>query len=301
MNLSFLPGRLYGMNRPVSKVPSTLPFPGVSTPSHNYLTSLQRNPPHTLKVLVELLAFYFFNAFDAKRAPSDIFTFAEPVLAWAKQPAEFVELHATADGEIHYFVISGSNAAGPLARCAHDLNEIVSWTEHKHRTPFCPSTAVNHDLLFVLKLADALFTWVVVQATPTASDGTDLLTSLEDKSMFSTKRALELLNTLSIGSDTTTNTRLTLLRVVASFKQIILKGRMTKAAVQASLSTEMFATFTAAMSPSEIIANIVAKLVPLGSEGEHEVETEAKTPKKEAPIGSRGKSKAKSKEDSDDR
>ncbi|KAJ7462035.1 hypothetical protein FB451DRAFT_1404526 [Mycena latifolia] len=92
----------------------------------------------------------------------------------------------------------------PAATSAYDLNDIVSWMKHRHRTPFCIPAASNPDLIFVLKLADGSFIWVVFQVTPEASDGSDLFACLEDDGLFRDeehdpdaslhKRAMELLN-----------------------------------------------------------------------------------------------------------
>ncbi|KAJ7098652.1 hypothetical protein B0H15DRAFT_797342 [Mycena belliarum] len=188
--------------------------------------------------------------------------------AWAKQSAELVELHAAADGQTRYSVISKGDFADPLVTCAKDLGEtqIVAWMEHKQRSPFCIPTTSNPDLMFVLKLADGSFIWVVVAVTPETSDGKNLLTSLAEPSLFPgeehdtdtslQQRAIQLVNTLP-SSGRVPKTGPTVLRVVASFEnQIQLKRRTTKAAPHASLSMSMFQRLTAAVSSLEIMTQI---------------------------------------------
>jgi hypothetical protein len=56
--------------------------------------------------------------------------------------------------------------------------------EHKHRTPFCIPAATNPDLIFVLRLADGSFVWVVVQASPKSSNGREILACLGEENLF---------------------------------------------------------------------------------------------------------------------
>lgn len=141
----------------------------------SYLDCLQQGPPTTAKAFSACLAFYFSRAFDAKPNLSDIFTFPAPAPpAWAKHPVELVGLH-TATGTVT-----------PLATSVSSLADIVSWMEHSSPTPFCiPAVeASTPDLLFVLKLKNGAYLWVVMQVTPTTSNGSDLLKSLEEVHLF---------------------------------------------------------------------------------------------------------------------
>ncbi|KAJ7510880.1 hypothetical protein B0H11DRAFT_2183616 [Mycena galericulata] len=265
-----LAGAAMWMTRPPPKATGISRRPPV--PSHTYLTALQRDPPHTAETFAKCLAFYFSRAFVSKPAVSDLLTFPKPLPAWAKQSAELVELHANEDGDINYSVISESDVVGPLATSAHYLKAIVSWMEHKDRTAFCLPAARNPDLLFAMRLANGSFIWVVVQATPSASDGNDLLACLEEEQLFRDEehdpdfsahnRAIQLLNTPPTGSGTATSAAPTVLRVVVSFEdQLFLKKAAKKAAPQASLSMEMFRELTAAISPSEIVETMVASFL----------------------------------------
>ncbi|KAJ7108407.1 hypothetical protein C8R43DRAFT_1162224 [Mycena crocata] len=241
-------------------------------PPHNYLTMLQRYPPHTAEAFANCLAFHFAHAFSAKPILSEIFTFGKPVPTWAKQSVELVELHVAEDTQLHYSVVSPSDFAGPLAVSASNLDEVVAWIEHEHRTPFCLPVSSNPDLIFAVKLADGSFMWIIVQATPIATDGIDLLMSLEEKNLFcdperdpdkvAHKRAVELLSALPSDSGTSQTSSPTMLRVVASFTdQIVLKTRTIKAAPQASLSIDMFHQLAATVSPSEVVATVVANVL----------------------------------------
>ncbi|KAJ7510875.1 hypothetical protein B0H11DRAFT_2215613 [Mycena galericulata] len=257
---------LAGMARQMNQPPSPSDSPKMP---HNYLSALQRQPPHSAKTFAMCLAFYFSRALTLCPMLSDLFTFASPIPVWANEAAELVGLHANEEGDIRYSVISGSDGIGPLATSADDLNEIVSWMEHKHHTPFCLPSLTNPDLLFVMKLANGSFLWVVVQATPSASGGGDLLACLHEKELFrdeardpdltAHKRAIELLNTSPTGSKSAVPT---VLRVVASFEdQIVLTKRTTKAAPRASLSMDSFRQVSATVSPSEIVESMVASVL----------------------------------------
>jgi hypothetical protein len=135
-------------------------------------------------MFAKCLAFYFVHAFASKPKLSDVFTFTDPtkpLLSWAGKSAELVELHPL-DDDIPYSVISAPDPpSGPLATSAGRLEEVVSWLEHKDRTTFCVPASGNPDLLFALKLAGGSFVWVIVQATPSASDGVDLLNALDEE------------------------------------------------------------------------------------------------------------------------
>ncbi|KAJ7108417.1 hypothetical protein C8R43DRAFT_936860 [Mycena crocata] len=264
-----LAGAALWMSQPPTTRKSTaLPFES----PHNYLTMLQRYPPHTAKAFAKCLVFYFVHAFSAKPLLSEIFDFGKPVSTWAKQSVELVELHVTEDAQLRYSVVTPSDFSGPLAVSASNLDEVVAWMEHRHHTPFCLPVFSNPDLIFVLKLADGSLMSVVVQSTPTATDGIELLGSLEQENLFcdekgdpeavAHKRAVELLNALPNDSGTYKSASPNVLRVVASFSdQIVLKTRTTKAAPQASLSMDMFQQLAATVSSSEVVATVVANVL----------------------------------------
>ncbi|KAJ7152455.1 hypothetical protein C8R46DRAFT_1121282 [Mycena filopes] len=243
------------------------PWENGRKPPHNYLTTLRRDPPTSSKTFAKCLAFYFSRVFEPALRLCDIFSFSTPVPNWAKQTAELVDLHAGDDGGARYSVVSGSDYLGRLATSAHGLDEIIAWMEHSHRTPFCVPASANPDLIFALRLADASFMWIIVQAAPLSTDWSELLPPLEEENLFcdtgrdpdlsSHARALELLNSVPAG------TRIpkapTVLRVIASLEtQFILKGRTSKTAPLASLSMDMFRGQTAAITPDEFVASVVA-------------------------------------------
>ncbi|KAJ7487284.1 hypothetical protein B0H11DRAFT_2409977 [Mycena galericulata] len=256
---------LAGMAQWMNEPPSRRNYP--DTP-RSYLSTLQRAPPQNGKTFAKCLAFYFPRAFASKPILSDLFTFADPVPAWAHETVELVDLHASEGGNIRYSVISGSDGVDPLATSVDDLNEIVSWMEHEHRTPFCLPSRADPDLLFIVKLSTGPFIWVVLQTTPSASDGSDLLVHFSEKQLFrdeerdpdlsAHKRAIELLNTSPTGSKSYAPT---VLRVVASFEdEIILKKRTTLATPRASLSMDVFRKITV-VSSSEVVERMVGSVL----------------------------------------
>ncbi|KAJ7141999.1 hypothetical protein C8R46DRAFT_1360977 [Mycena filopes] len=236
---------------------------------HNFFTILQRDPPNSANTFARCLVFYFHRAFLSTPTLADIFMLPKPIPAWAKQSAELVELHMDGDGSMRYSAISTPDFPGPLATSANDLNTVISWMEHNSRTPFCLPGAMSPDLMFILRLADGSFIWVVIQATTGDSDGDDLLACLEDDSLFcdeeqdpgrtSHNRAIRLLNGRPAGEASKTPT---VLRVVTAFEeQIVLKARAAKAGPRASLSMEMFREVTTSITPSEVVASIVASVL----------------------------------------
>ncbi|KAJ7078457.1 hypothetical protein B0H15DRAFT_788970 [Mycena belliarum] len=152
--------------------------------ARSYLIDLKCDPPPTGKTFAKFLAYYFSQVFDSRPALSDIFTFPKPVLAWANQPAELVGLHATEVGHMDHSTISGSDIVRPFATIVQGVVEIVSWMEHTDRSLFCIPTSGNPDLLFMLRLGDGSFVWVILQATPAVSDGSELIASLEEERLF---------------------------------------------------------------------------------------------------------------------
>ncbi|KAJ7741218.1 hypothetical protein DFH07DRAFT_838326 [Mycena maculata] len=284
-----LAGAAMWMSQPTSEVAGTSHQPAGAA-------SLSRfwDRPGTAKTFAKSLTFYFSHALRSKPLLSELFTFPKPIVAWAKQAVELVELHAGQGGQVRYSVISEPDISGPLATSAQTLDELASWMGHKDRTPFCLPVATNPDLLFVLKLADGSFVWVVLQATPNPSDGSELLECLEEDKLFcdeehdpehsAHKRAMELLNSPPTGSHATKSDSPTVLRVVASFEdQIVLKKRGTMAEPHASVSMEMFRKFIAELPPSEIVASIVDSV--LGK-------------RKEPPAKGKGKGRAKKRQNS---
>ncbi|KAJ7159582.1 hypothetical protein C8R46DRAFT_371984 [Mycena filopes] len=258
------------------------PWENGRKPPHNYLTTLRRDPSGSSKTFAKCLAFYFSRVFEPAPRLCDIFSFTTPVSNWAKQTAELVELHVADDGRTRYSVVSGSDFLGRLATSAHGLDEVIAWMEHAHRTPFCVPASANPDLIFALRLADASFVWVIVQAAPLSTDGSELLPPLEEENLFcdtegrdpdlsSHARALELLNSVPAG--TPIGKTPTVLRVTASLDtQFVLKGRMPKAAPQASLSMDMFREQTAAITPDDFVASVVAGVLGKRKTNDPEVE-----------------------------
>ncbi|KAJ7217646.1 hypothetical protein B0H12DRAFT_330639 [Mycena haematopus] len=285
------------------------------------------DPPPTAKAFAACLAFYFSRAFDSKRKLSDIFKFPAPVPAWAKKPATLVELHTEA-AKVRYSVIPGDDTiVAPLATSATSLEEVLSWMEHAHRTPFCIPQAEGStfDLLFVLKLANGTYIWVIMRVDPTASDGGDLFRSLDEMSLLCDAennvdsalrtRAVELLNTSPIQTSTSTSTAPTVLRAVAAFNdQIILERRAGDGSPpQASLSMDTFHELTATMPLSGFAQTVVANLLKrkpeaeavAGEKGEErgrkrrnsmaideEAEIDKKRVRKKAKVTKKGKSAA---------
>ncbi|KAJ7888087.1 hypothetical protein B0H14DRAFT_3127378 [Mycena olivaceomarginata] len=212
----------------------------------SYLDCLQQSPPTTAKAFSACLAFYF--------SP------------WAKHPVELVGLHTT------------TGTVTPLATGVSSLEDVVSWMEHARPTPFCipAAEASTPDLLFVLKLKNGAYLWVVMQLTPTKSNGSDLLKSLEEAHLFCDAdhnadsalhtRAIELLNAPPAKGGPSTRSAPTVLRVVAAFDtQFNLKnpkkGKGKAHPVHASLSMDMFHTIAAELKPADFVQSVVANVL----------------------------------------
>ncbi|KAF8169869.1 hypothetical protein K438DRAFT_1730060 [Mycena galopus ATCC 62051] len=249
---------------------------GRKAPVHNYLTSIQTGPPPTAKAFAACLAFYFSRVFDSSRKLSEIFTFPAPP-PWADQSAELVELHAEG-GNVRYSVIPTSDIVAPLATSATSLDEVVSWMEHSNpaRTAFCipEAEAPTPDLIFVLKLADGAYIWIIMQVALTTSDGSNLLNCLEEARLFRGaesdadltlhQRGIELLNTFPAKDRASESAAPPVLRVVASFQnQINLPKRIAASEVpaQASLCLDLFHKLTAELPPSDFVKTVVANLL----------------------------------------
>ncbi|KAJ7211017.1 hypothetical protein C8J57DRAFT_1733490 [Mycena rebaudengoi] len=224
-----------------------------------YGATLRHYPPSSPKMFAKCLAFYFVHAFKAKPKLSDVFTFTDatnPVSSWAKQSAELVELHPS------------DEEPAPAER----------YLEHNDRTTFCIPALGNPDLLFALKLADGSFVWVIVQATPSTSDGVDLLTALDeeylmrddesvqarDEGLVNHNRALEILNSPPVATSSKRSLKRsspTVLRVVASFENQINLPISEGASPHASLSMAHFHHVTEAIKPAEVVASMVASVL----------------------------------------
>ncbi|KAK6992726.1 hypothetical protein R3P38DRAFT_2568906 [Favolaschia claudopus] len=155
-------------------------------PFDNYLLCLRQSPPSSSKAFAACLSFYFSRAFASNPTLSEIFTFADPVPAWATQSAELVELHGR-PGELRYSVASSDNPTGVLATIASSLDNMVSWLEHSNpdRTPFCvPQNAASPDLIFYLKLQDGSYVSIVMRVSAGNGDDEDLLADLEEPQLF---------------------------------------------------------------------------------------------------------------------
>ncbi|KAK6971482.1 hypothetical protein R3P38DRAFT_2670398 [Favolaschia claudopus] len=156
-------------------------------PFDSYLKCIKQYPPASSKAFASCLAFHFSRAFASNPTLSEIFTFADPVPAWAKQSAELVELHGR-PGELRYSVASCDNPTVPLATSASSLNDVVSWLEHSNpeRTPFCvPQNAASPDLVFYLKLQDGSYLSIVMRVSARSGDDENLLADLEEPRLFS--------------------------------------------------------------------------------------------------------------------
>ncbi|KAK7044927.1 hypothetical protein R3P38DRAFT_2766480 [Favolaschia claudopus] len=155
-------------------------------PFADYLLCVQQSPPSSSKAFAACLAFYFSRAFASNPTLSEIFTFADPVPAWAAQSAKLVELHGQ-PGELRYSVASGDSLTGVLATSASSLDDVVSWLEHTNpdRTPFClPQNATSPDLVFYLKLQDGSYLSIVMRVSAGNGDDENLLGDLEEQRLF---------------------------------------------------------------------------------------------------------------------
>ncbi|KAK7044939.1 hypothetical protein R3P38DRAFT_2881818 [Favolaschia claudopus] len=243
----------------------------------NCLVAFQRTPPPSAKAFAAYLAFYFHRALAVKPKLSDVFTFTNPVPAWAKQSVELLKPLRTLD-------------YCPLATSTTSLEEVMTWLARStsDRTPFCiPAAAASSpDLLFVLKLKNGVCITVAMRLSVGDSDGGELLADLEDEKMFcgsendaefkSHQRAIELLNSFEDDDVEGTpkkkvdkgkkkeGTTPRVLCVVAAFNKQIdlgspLEGGLSSA--QAALSLEMFNEVIANLAPKTFVGSVASNVL----------------------------------------
>ncbi|KAG6908568.1 hypothetical protein DXG01_004126 [Tephrocybe rancida] len=113
------------------------------------------------------LAFCLNLAFSRKQRLDEVFTFSGSPPPWARQDAELVSLHRTADG-VEVSPVYNSTVSGPsvtLGVNAETTRETSQWLKHESAIPVCfPHLRMGPDLLFVLRLADGSTIWVALQA-----------------------------------------------------------------------------------------------------------------------------------------
>ncbi|KAK6971483.1 hypothetical protein R3P38DRAFT_721836 [Favolaschia claudopus] len=257
-------------------------------PFDNYLLCLRQSPPSSSKAFAACLAFHFSRAFASNPTLSEIFTFADPVPAWAEQSAELVELHGR-PGELRYSVASGDDSTGVLATSASSLNDVVSWLEHSNpeRTPFCvPQNPASPDLIFYIKLEDGSYLSIIMRVSARSGDDENLLADLEEPRLFyddehgadssTRQRAIELLNapvlsedvdvseSLTSGSSNMATTRV--LRIIAAFEKQIDSDSLMPTGdappyAHAVLSKEMFEHLTATVSPETFVQTVARNVL----------------------------------------
>ncbi|KAK7044957.1 hypothetical protein R3P38DRAFT_2881878 [Favolaschia claudopus] len=248
----------------------------------NCFIALQRTPPPSSKAFASCLVFYFSRIFAFKPTLSDIFTFASPVPAWARQSVELLDLRGTSNS-IH----------GSPATSARNLEEVLAWLEHAS-TPFCipAAKASTPDLLFLLRLKNGACMTVVMRLSSGDGDGAQLLADLEETRLFcdsethadssSRQQVMELLATLSdahglvdppnLGKKRgrrkkkVESTPPPLLRVVAAFKNQIDADTLPVASgtlpgSQAVLSNETFQRFLSTLPPKTFVEAVAANVL----------------------------------------
>ncbi|KAK7044912.1 hypothetical protein R3P38DRAFT_182479 [Favolaschia claudopus] len=256
-------------------------------PVDNYLKCIRHYPPSSSKAFAACLAFYFSRAFASNPTLSEIFTFADPVPAWAEQSAELVELHGR-PGELRYSVAASDNPTGVLATSASSLDDIVSWLEHTNpdRTPFCvPQAAASPDLVFYLKLQDGSYLSIVMRVSAGFGDDENLLADLEEPNLFcddehgadspTRRRAIELLSAAISSKDVDVSESTTsgsdkasprVLRVIAAFEEQIDADTLMPTEdgapyAYAVLARKMFKRFSATVSPETFVRTVARNVL----------------------------------------
>ncbi|KAJ7070095.1 hypothetical protein C8F01DRAFT_1049268, partial [Mycena amicta] len=190
-------------------------------PPATFLQSLRLNIPPNEESLSPCLVFYLTQVLGTGRHLNKVFSFPHPTPDWAKQPAELVRFHRLDSDEVSWSPVGSDDFESfhPLAKQTASVEETLQWLEHRHGTAFCLPSSTNVDLLFVVRLADESFVWVVLKAL--ASDEPvhppqfqTALSQLQVESLF----GAELQSRLETALDSLPNLgSCRILRVISSF------------------------------------------------------------------------------------
>ncbi|KAJ6487603.1 hypothetical protein C8R45DRAFT_868593 [Mycena sanguinolenta] len=140
---------------------------------HKLALSVGQNSASGENALENYLAFCFSGLFSDTRGSrrlDEIFTFAKPAPAWAKQRATLVSLHSDTTSKSKKPEVSRvdwwSRPSYSLAtHPSQDASVTLDWLQHKLRVPICfPAQKMGPDLLFILQLESGKMIWVAVQS-----------------------------------------------------------------------------------------------------------------------------------------
>ncbi|KAJ7070137.1 hypothetical protein C8F01DRAFT_1364186 [Mycena amicta] len=193
-------------------------------PPATFLQSLRLNIPPNAESLSHCLVFYLTQVLGKGRRLDKVFSFPHRAPDWAKQPGQLVRFHRLDSDEVSWSPVASYDFESfrPLAKEAASVEETLEWLEHQHGTAFCLPSLTNVDLLFVVRLADESFVWVVLKALATDEpihppELQTALSQLQADSLFGDVDA-ELQSRLEKAVDSLPNTgSCRILRVISSF------------------------------------------------------------------------------------
>ncbi|KAF7299395.1 hypothetical protein MIND_00889100 [Mycena indigotica] len=160
------PMPLLGIARTLFPYP-TEPRPG--EPNENpatFIRSLCRNIPQTSESLAHCLVFYLTQALGKGKRLNQIFSSLSGPLEWTQQPAELVRFYRTDSDKVAWSPVARGDFQSfrPLAYQATSVEDTLAWMEHRVGTAFCLPHSSNVDLVFVIRMADGDFVWVILKA-----------------------------------------------------------------------------------------------------------------------------------------
>ncbi|KAJ7070113.1 hypothetical protein C8F01DRAFT_1227157 [Mycena amicta] len=147
----------------------TWTFDAMSEASRNLPPKPPPQYPPEYRELSHCLVFYPTQILGKGRRLDKVFSFPHHAPDWAKQPAELVRFHRLDSDEVSWSPVASDNLESfhPLAKQTASVEATLEWLEHRHGTAFCLPSSTNVDLLFVIRLADESFVWVVLKALAT--------------------------------------------------------------------------------------------------------------------------------------
>ncbi|KAF7299387.1 hypothetical protein MIND_00888000 [Mycena indigotica] len=148
------------------------PYPTESRPGEpnenpaTFIRSLRRNIPQTSESLAHCLVFYLTQALGKGKRLNQIFSSLSGPPEWTQQPAELVRFHRTDSDEIAWSPVARGDFQSfrPLAYQATSVEDTLAWMEHRVGTAFCLPHSSNVNLVFVIRIADGSFVWVILKA-----------------------------------------------------------------------------------------------------------------------------------------
>jgi hypothetical protein len=153
-------------DEPLALLAATHWFSTCGYRTDDYVVHALRSPPGRGDGWEDFLALYFVKAFEGSRPLDEVFTFHDLVPSWSNDSAELVAL--SIDGELLVSKVDTSQSqlgSFCLGYNATTHTEDLAWFSNPRRRPFLfPSRFMGPDLVFVLRLPNGRYIWVVVQA-----------------------------------------------------------------------------------------------------------------------------------------